>query len=245
MVCIYRLQWVYFNPIIAVMNKLQVDSVLKSFGYKTVLTDVFLECIPGEVIGLIGRNGCGKSTLMQIIFGSLNADQRFVRADGNQLISISESICYISFLPQKGLLLPQLKTKATLALLCPLEKHKIIQQQPFLLPLLDVKIGNLSHGERRLIEILIVLHSPGRYILMDEPFNGVSPIQKEAIKVLIREKSKSKGFIITDHDYRSIIDIATRLLLLRDGTLKSVADVEELEKWGYLPDTDHANIPKY
>jgi ABC-type multidrug transport system ATPase subunit len=58
---------------------MQVDSVMKAFGTKQVLTDVFLTCDQGEIIGLLGRNGSGKSTLLKIIFGSLAADQKFVK----------------------------------------------------------------------------------------------------------------------------------------------------------------------
>jgi len=72
-------------------------------------------------------------------------------------------------------------------------------------------------------------------VLIDEPFNGVAPIYKENIKNMIKEQSKHKGFIITDHDYRSIIDIATRLVIIHNGSLKEINNKEELKYWGYIP----------
>ena len=63
------------------MNKhvLEIDSVQKKFDYKSILSDVYLKCETGEIIGLLGRNGSGKSTLLKIISGILDADFKFVR----------------------------------------------------------------------------------------------------------------------------------------------------------------------
>jgi ABC-type lipopolysaccharide export system ATPase subunit len=71
--------------------------------------------------------------------------------------------------------------------------------------------------------------------LIDEPFNGIAPIYKEVIKEMIREQSKNKGFIITDHDYRNILDLSTRIVLIHDGGTKEIKNKEELEFWGYIP----------
>lgn len=71
--------------------------------------------------------------------------------------------------------------------------------------------------------------------LLDEPFNGITPVYKEEIKELIQEQSKNKGFIITDHDYRNILDIATRVIMIHDGGTKQIKDKSELVQWGYVP----------
>jgi len=67
------------------MNKLHVDSVTKSYNNKVILSDVFISCQIGEIKGLIGRNGCGKSSLLKIIFGIEKADFKYVRV-GNKII---------------------------------------------------------------------------------------------------------------------------------------------------------------
>ena len=61
---------------------LEIDSILKSFGERTILADVYLKCCRGDIIALFGRNGTGKSTLLNIIFGTLKADRKFIRIDG-------------------------------------------------------------------------------------------------------------------------------------------------------------------
>ena len=63
-----------------------VDSIIKSFGSKQVLTDVFITCNIGEIVGILGRNGSGKSTLLKIISGSLRAERKFIRIN-NQIIN--------------------------------------------------------------------------------------------------------------------------------------------------------------
>lgn len=104
------------------------------------------------------------------------------------------------------------------------------------LPLLNKKSKQLSGGEKRLLEILLMIYSDSAYTLIDEPFNGIAPVFKEEIKDLIKEQSAGKGFIITDHDYRNILDIATRIVIMYDGGTKQIKHMEELKYWGYIPD---------
>jgi len=218
-----------------VVNKLEVDSLLKSFGDKTVLTDIWLQCVPSEVIGLLGRNGCGKSTLLKIIFGSLRAEQQFIRADGKPMTALTDRMGYISYLPQEGFLPPFVRVRSALKLFLKNEAKNTTDSFPFLLPLLQTRVGRLSHGERRLLEIILILNTPGRYVLLDEPFNGLSPLQKDNVSEIIRATGKHKGIIITDHDYRHVQALATRLLLMHDGGLKQITDTESLAGGLYLP----------
>ena len=95
-------------------------------------------------------------------------------------------------------------------------------------PFLHRKSNELSGGERRMIELLLVLNSRAEYILIDEPFSGVDPLYKEEIKNNIQMHSQLKGFIITDHDYGSIVAIATKVMLLQDGSIKETTTGDEL-----------------
>jgi ABC-type lipopolysaccharide export system ATPase subunit len=73
--------------------------------------------------------------------------------------------------------------------------------------------------------------------LLDEPFNGVSPLMIESIKELIVKMSKHKGIILTDHDYRNVLDVANRYCLIFDGGIKEIQDKQELVKWGYISES--------
>ena len=87
-----------------------------------------------------------------------------------------------------------------------------------------------------MIEILLIIHAGAQYVLIDEPFNGVEPLYKVEIKKLIQEHSREKGFIVTDHDYKSILALTTKIILLHEGCVKEIKTEEDLIKWGYLPD---------
>lgn len=222
----------YFSDI---MGNMQVDSVIKSFGTNQVLTDVFLTCRPGEIIGLLGRNGSGKSTLLKIIFGSLSADQKFVKI-GNKIINgLFANRNLVNYLPQHHFLPNHLKIATTISLFCDKRNALLLKGNDLIKLMLDKKIKQLSGGEKRLLEILLIVYSNAKYILIDEPFNGIDPIYKEDIKNLIKEQSKDKGFIITDHDYQNIYDIATRIILINDGGIKNISENDELKYWGYIP----------
>lgn len=217
------------------MDRLQADSILKSFGSLTVLTDIFISCELGEIIGLIGRNGSGKSTLLKIIFGSLQADQKYVKANEQQIITLADSIKLIKYLPQDNYLPKTTKITKLLKLFDGTLDIEGFKNDPLVSNLINSKPNQLSGGEKRLVEILLVLYSEANYLLLDEPFNGVAPIYKESIKKLIKTKAKNKGIIITDHDYRNVLEISDRIVLLYDGGIKIIEDAEELELWGYMP----------
>jgi lipopolysaccharide export system ATP-binding protein len=101
---------------------------------------------------------------------------------------------------------------------------------------LNTKIRNLSGGESRYLEVKLVLHLDSKFVLLDEPFNGISPIHIEIVKEMIKETAKTKGVILTDHDYRNVFDIATKFMILFDGGIKILKSKEEFVNWGYLPD---------
>ena len=216
---------------------MHIDSVIKSFGTKQVLTDVFLSCNQGEILGLLGRNGTGKSTLLKIIFGSLIADQKFVKIGDQINNGLFENRHLVNYLPQDHFLPNHIKITTIVSLFCDKENATLIKDNDLIKPMLCKKSNQLSGGEKRLLEILLIVHSNAKYILIDEPFNGIASIYKEEIKNLIKEQSKNKGFIITDHDYRNILDIATRIILIHDGGTKEINNQDELEYWGYIPET--------
>jgi ABC-type (unclassified) transport system, ATPase component len=218
-------------------NVLEIDSVIKSFNGRQILTDIYLKCTTGEIVGLLGRNGTGKSTLLKIIFGVLWADNKFIRIDGKVLTQpykISNELCY---LPQHNFLPKQFAVKKVAGLYLPIHQVDSFLDDSILRTLGNNKTGNLSGGELRYLEIKLLLNTGCKFILLDEPFNGVSPLMIDSLKELITEKAKVKGIILTDHDYRNVLDVATRYCLIFDGGIKEVKDKTELVKWGYLSES--------
>ena len=216
------------------MKNLHVDSIRKFYHERLILSDIFLSCKKGEIIGLVGRNGSGKSTLLKIIFGIENAENKFVRIGDKVLKSFSDSSKLINYLPQDNFLPKELKVYNIIKFFLPAEKRNQLLKNVFIKPLLKKKFQDLSGGEKRIVEILLLLNSESEFLLLDEPFNGVSPVVREFIIESISEKKDDKGFIITDHDYENVVKIADKILLLKDASLKEIKNKNELIKHGYL-----------
>jgi len=100
--------------------------------------------------------------------------------------------------------------------------------------LLKKKIKHLSGGELRYLEIKLVLSNNSKFVLLDEPYNGLSPIMIEKINQLITVMSSVKGILITDHNYQNVIKVSTRLSLMKEGKLYHLKDENELVEKGYL-----------
>lgn len=217
------------------MSALFADSITKDFGLRQVLTDVYITCKPGDIIGLLGRNGCGKSTLMKIIFGTLKANHQHIKVGDTLIKTVSDRRNLIQYLVQDNFLPTHISIEKIIDLFCDPENaailHEIEQIKPFLL----LKSNELSGGERRLIEIFLILYGKSKYILLDEPFNGLAPLHIEIIKEQIKQVAKEKGIIISDHDYINVLDLSTSLLLLHEGAIKKIRNRQELVDFGYLP----------
>lgn len=216
------------------MNKLHIDSITKSYNNNVILSDVFISCKKGEIKGLIGRNGSGKTTLLKIVFGTEKADTKFIKI-GNKIIrNISDGRNLINYLPQDNFLPNNISIKSIIHLFLQKENRKIVLENEYVKPLLNKKNQDLSTGEKRIIEILLIIHSRAKFILLDEPFNGISPIMRAYIIEYIRKLKSSKGYIITDHDYENVINLADSIVYLQDGFLKEIKDENELINLGYL-----------
>jgi lipopolysaccharide export system ATP-binding protein len=217
-------------------NLLEVDSIRKSFGDKQVLTDVALKCQPGDIIGLLGRNGTGKSTLLKIIFGTLFTDYKFIRINDEVLTRPFKSKSKIAYLPQDNFLPRNITVNKVVEIYSDDFDQKVFLEDEVLSKVIGTKVGNLSGGESRYLEVKLLLNLDTIFVLLDEPFNGISPLHIELVKNMILDKSIKKGIILTDHDYRNVLDVANKYYLLFDGGLKRVKTKQDLINWGYVPD---------
>ncbi|MES2267172.1 MAG: ATP-binding cassette domain-containing protein [Bacteroidota bacterium] len=212
---------------------LKVDSVQLAFNERKILQDVYLECQQGQVIGLLGRNGCGKSSLLRIIFGTLDAAFKYVSIDG-EFIRKGYHQNRIAYLPQHGYLPDKIKiaklakTLVDEAFWDTFTKLDIYKQHA------HKTTSQLSGGELRQLEMLMIIHSKADFILLDEPFTHISPVQADEFKPVIRACAQRKGIIITDHQYYNILEVADKVILLKDGATKHIRHNDELVTYGYL-----------
>jgi lipopolysaccharide export system ATP-binding protein len=217
-------------------NIFEADSIRKSYWNKQVLTDIYLKCQTGDIIGLLGRNGTGKTTLLKILFGTLYTDYKHI-AVNNEILDIPFKYKnIISFLPQDNFLPKNLTVKKVIQLLeCHFDDPEF-SDDPILEKVINSKVRTLSGGELRYLEIKLILNLDSQFTFLDEPFNGISPVHIEIVKDYIRKKSHQKGIILTDHDYRNVLDVANKYMILFDGGLKILKSKDDFIYWGYLPE---------
>lgn len=203
---------------------LRVDSVQKSFQGRSLLSDIYLSGVKGEVTAVYGRNGSGKSTLFKIIAAVMAAENKYVML-GDQLIKNSrDAVRKINYLPQDPWLPEFLKVKTILKLF----DIKDFKMDPLLSGMLDFKIADLSSGQKRIIELYAVLYSNCEFVLLDEPFRGLAPILVEEFKKRLKTQLSNKGIILTDHNYRDVFEISNGHFYLKNGSLKAFNNLEKI-----------------
>lgn len=223
-------------------NLLEVDSVIKSYGHAQILTDIYLKCRQGDIIGMLGRNGTGKSTLLKIIFGTLMAENKFVRINHQVYGKPYTKPGTIQYLPQEGFLPANSTVRKIAGLYFNRDESDEILDDDVLRNVLNTRISELSGGEGRYFEIKLLLFSKSKFLLLDEPFNGIAPILIDSIKKMITQQAGTKGIVLTDHDYRNVIDVANRIVLLYDGGIKNIENEEDLIGFGYIPESGRSKI---
>ncbi len=218
------------------MSTLHVDSIIKYFGNKNVLNDVFLECKTGEIVGIFGRNGIGKTTLLKIIFGSLLADNKFIKVDNKILRNLSDSFRLIKFLPQHSFLPFEIKVSKAIDLFCKKNKISEIENHNLIKPILGKKIKDLSSGEIRIAEVIIMIYSDASFVLLDEPFSKLSPIVRNELSEIIISQKSEKGFIITDHFYEDTFNTSDRFFMIDNGSTYELKSYSDFRKFEYFPE---------
>ncbi len=216
-------------------RNLYLDSLSFSRGGRKIISNLFLTFGPNEVIGILGKNGSGKSTLMKIIFGETKPDFAFMRCQGVKFEK-GYRTKEIVYLPQEGFLPRELRLSEAIRFFEIDDSHLL--ELSFIHENLNRHLGNLSLGMIRFIETLILLHTKHSFVLLDEPFVGLSPIFIEVISAHIERVRHRKGILITDHYFRQVMDVSDRLYLLKDSHLIHVSNQEDLVFEGYIKQID-------
>ena len=218
---------------IALNNILEVDSVILEFGERRVLSDIYMRFETGKVTGILGRNGAGKSCLLRMIFGTLNAQYSNVRFNHKALFKTYQHTEMIKYLPQKSFIPGFMRLQRILDVFtCDL--HRFVNDFPEYAGRVMKPFRTFSFGQKRLIETYILLNSPSDFILLDEPFSYLMPVHVEKLKQIIGVEKKKKGIVITDHLYHDLLDVTDDLYLITDGRSYSVKSPDDLRLHGYV-----------
>ena len=217
-------------------HTLQADSIQYRIGDRQLMTDIFLKCETGEIVGLLGRNGCGKTTLLQIIFGTRHTDNKHIRIDDKVYPEPYKHKQLMAYLPQHNFLPKNIRLSKLIDLYIESPvKQEVVKQDELMQKHLHKYADELSKGESRYFELLLLLQLDAKFLLLDEPFSGIGPLYVEHIESMLLAHKSTKGFIITDHDYRSVLRLSNRIILLADGYCRPINHEEELLEWGYIP----------
>lgn len=225
---------------------IELNNISKSFPGVQALKDVTLKIYPGEVVSIIGQNGAGKSTLMNIIGGILKQDSGEIKIDGNPvnlkspIDSTKKGIAYIhqelalfNNLTVAENFLNNFESIKLLGLLkySKIEKlsSEIIQGfDPSIRP--NIKVGELSVGQKQIVEISRAICSKARVIIFDEPTASLTSKEKEKLFELIDFlKKKEYAIIYITHLFEEIFKISDRAYVLRDGECVGEVNIKETD----------------
>lgn len=211
----------------------ELDNVELYFKTNRILNGIYLKAETGKVTAILGRNGCGKSSLLNIAFGNLKPKYMLIRLDNKPLRKPLFSTGIAKYLPQYSFITDGMKLFFVFKLFDLNWKTFTKHFEAFSI-YKNSKFKALSGGERRIIETYIILKTKSQIVFLDEPFSHLSPLHIETVKELIAEEKKKKAIIISDHMYQHIIDASDTIYLLKNGTTKKIEKLTELEDYNYL-----------
>jgi lipopolysaccharide export system ATP-binding protein len=224
-------------------SEIVTQGLVKTFGARTVVDGVSLRVRAGEIVGLLGRNGAGKTTAFYMVVGLVPATAGTVHLDGRDLtrLPMHERARHgIGYLPQEASVFRKLTVEENILAIVEVINvprgeraarvaHHLAELS--LTHLAKQKAFTLSGGERRRLEIARALVTRPKFLLMDEPFAAIDPISvAEVQKIILELKGRGIGVIITDHNVRETLRIVDRAYLLEKGKVHFEGTGEELIK---------------
>ncbi|WP_299226596.1 ABC transporter ATP-binding protein [uncultured Psychroserpens sp.] len=212
---------------------LEVDNIELYFSNKRILNGIYLKAETKKITTILGSNGCGKSSLLRIIFGDLMPKYKLIRINKEPIKKPLYRTGRISILPQHNFIPSSVKINYAFNILGVNWSTFIDTFEGFSKYKYN-SMNQLSGGERRVVETYLILKSESEIVLLDEPFSHIAPLYIEKIKQLITDVKKDKVIILTDHIYKHVINIADKIYLLNDGHSKLISDLKELEFYNYI-----------
>jgi lipopolysaccharide export system ATP-binding protein len=223
------------------MSELKASKLRKRYKSRTVVQEVSLSVLSGEVVGLLGPNGAGKTTCFYMMVGLVPLDGGNIYLDELNLSQMPvhrRALLGLGYLPQEASIFRHLSVADNISAVLELQNYSPDEMQQHLDNLLDdLSISHLraspalglSGGERRRVEIARALATQPRFILLDEPFAGVDPIAVLDIQKIIHFlKERDIGVLITDHNVRETLGICDRAYIISEGNVLASGIPDEI-----------------
>lgn len=212
---------------------LQLHHVSKSYGGKKVIDDLTLTIPTGKIIGLLGPNGCGKTTLIKMINGLLQPNKGDIVVDGFRPSIETKRI--VSYLPDTSYLREEMKISDIINYFddfyVDFNKNKAHSLFRDLDLDLDERLKNLSKGNKEKVQIILVMSRKAKLYILDEPLGGVDPAAREYIlKTIINNYSEDASVLISTHLISDIEPILDEAIFLKDGKVTISGNVDDLRE---------------
>ena len=214
------------------MTKLETQELSKAYRGRKVVDDVSIFMEQGEVVGLLGPNGAGKTTTFYMVVGLISPDSGAVTLDGKDITGLpmyQRARRGISYLPQEPSVFRKLSVEENLLAILetlPIPARERRERLAHLLEQLGLdgvrrnKGYMLSGGERRRVEIARSLSINPKFLLLDEPFSGIDPIQVIELQRIISDLKRSGiGILVTDHNVRETLMVTDRAYIINNGKI--------------------------
>jgi lipopolysaccharide export system ATP-binding protein len=214
------------------VRTLQTTEITKAYRGRKVVDNVSVRVEQGEVVGLLGPNGAGKTTSFYMIVGLITPDSGRVMLDEEDITPLAmyqRARRGISYLPQEASVFRKLSVEDNLMAILqtlPLNRRERRERMDRLIDQLGLdqvrqsKGYMLSGGERRRVEIARSLVIEPSFLLLDEPFSGIDPIQVlELQKIIFDLKRAGIGILVTDHNVRETLAVTDRAYIINNGRI--------------------------
>ena len=219
---------------------IRVEHLTRRYGDVVAAADVNFDVGAGEIVGLLGHNGAGKTTVMKILTGFLEPSSGKAIVDGLDVQHYpSQTRSKLGYLPENLPVYPEMSVVDYLLFAAKLrqvgnqsaeEAVKKAMKETDLVDRAFDTIGTLSRGYRQRVGVAqAILHTP-QALILDEPTNGLDPSQTQHMRELIKARAATATVILSTHIMQEVSAVCDRVLIMRDGLLVVDARLEDLQR---------------
>ena len=219
---------------------IEVSHLTKRYSGHTAVSDISFTVGRGEIVGLLGSNGAGKSTTMRILSCYLPATSGTVRVAGFDVFTEADEVRRrIGYMPENNPLHPEMRVREYLKFRARLkglsrvrsrERVDVVTDQCGLSDVSRKIIGQLSKGYRQRVGLADALVHEPELIILDEPTIGLDPNQMRSVRQLIKDLSKNHTVLISTHILPEVEMTCTRVLILQAGKILAADTPDNLQK---------------